>query len=45
MRKNWNTHFQEVAFSKKIDFSECSESIALKPQMKLATTKELEEKE
>ena len=44
MRKIWNTHFRDVAFSKNTNFSKCSECIVLKAQMKSATTKELEER-
>ena len=43
MRKIWNTHFLDVAFSKNTNFSKCSECIVLKAQMKTSTTKELEE--
>jgi hypothetical protein len=44
MSKIWNTYFRDVAFSKNTNFSKCSECIMLKAQMKLATTKELEER-
>lgn len=44
MSKIWNNKFRDVAFSKKTKFSKCSECIVLKAQMKLATTKEMEEK-
>jgi hypothetical protein len=43
MSNIWNTHFQDVAFSKNTNFSKCSECIMLKPQMKSTSTKELEE--
>ena len=42
--KMWNIHFRDVVFSKNTNFSKCSECIVLKAQMKLVTTKELEEK-